>query len=447
MDKKDTPDLRVIDTSPVLSAIPPEKINEPGFSVDWAEFVQLLQAGAEARAEKAKLQELREQQGGADTYTVSNANEFLARTSNVTFVVNRVFVKGYVHCWTAPKGNFKTTVFVYIALMLAAGRHLAKEHKTRGQVKVLFMAGENDTDVEMCLKATANYHKIPPEALANIDVLSNHYKVTEKTAREFIAANPDADYDFIVVDTTQAYSERVDRNKDENVAPYSEGIRILAQYYNAATETLNHPTKEAEKAKAIYMEPKGAGVLVDDTDGQGTIKKVGNVVYLYPNIKYRGTRFEGLAFEWKLVDDDPTLTYIDEDDDGNEFIAFHEVPIIAKSWASPPRKGTKQGKEPNWYDQLKGNQLRVVNALWAYWDENKRDPDYDDFVESLIPTWPAKEGVATKTIRQAIKRDTIGALDRKKIVFKDGMNLAFGEGKRADMLTLELRDPDDEEQN
>ncbi|SFL44897.1 AAA family ATPase [Shimia aestuarii] len=410
----------------LLDMVPPDKINDPQFQQQWASHIQATLTGQRQRkkdAERAKP-DLRARTLG----------EVLDEKITTEFVVENIYIAGYVTCYTGPKGSFKTTVAAFELLTFASKRHLSPKYPTLNFNAGCIFAGENYSDVKACFYATIHYHNFPNEVRDKIHVLDRSLILNAEAAEAFVAANPFANYDLIIIDTMQAYSSYEDRNRDDIMKPFVDAAFVLARYYKAHVKILCHPTKSSEDHNEKYMVPKGAGVVVDATDGQATQKRSSKTalqVEAYPNPKYRGARYDPLVYDMVIVNDCPELAYQSIDENGNEITKYAEAPVVnSVRLKSDAPKDAQTQEAPDWYTTLGKNQARIVDVVFGYLHTQKRAPDYDELVDHMLEDWPGRSEAKHK--KSDIKK-TLTGLQNKGILERDGSTLTLSFERRKEV--------------
>ena len=213
------------------------------------------------------------------------------------YVIDGVIQKRYVYTLTAKSGHGKTAVCLYLAICVAMGWDF-NGHETE-KTKVLYLAGENPTDVTNRLIVMCEKLGVDPDVI-ELDFVEDAFDLMRKSEELTKKLTDLGGYGLIIVDTLQAFARfNVDEeNANSEMSRFADNVlRPLTNLPGApCVLVLSHPTKNATKDDLV---PRGGGALLAAIDGNITLWKEGNgIVEVSPHHeKFRGTPFSTMVFE------------------------------------------------------------------------------------------------------------------------------------------------------
>jgi len=223
-------------------------------------------------------------------------SRYIASFEPPDYLVDGVLVTGRVYALTAMTGHLKTAIATYLGLSVASANSFAGLETRKS--RVLYLSGENDEDQKARVISTMSEFGFAPEddhftVLAGaeaIGILKDEIPV-ETAALGKIG--------LVIVDTSIAYFGGEDENGSVDMKAHASMFRELSVNLGGATVLiLCHPTKNPGKDNLL---PRGSGGFLNEIDGNLTLWRVGEMVTLHWQGKFRGANFEPLTFKMKLV--------------------------------------------------------------------------------------------------------------------------------------------------
>lgn len=230
--------------------------------------------------------------------------EFMAEGVGVSYVWQHILAKGWLYAMTANPGSGKTSVCLYMSVMMALGRPLMG--KKTMPCKVLFLCGENPQDVRLRMEVMLLEMGLDVDALdGRIYFTRRPFAIDDKAqmarfAAEAVAHGP---YDLTMIDTGPAHSSAEDENDNRAMHELAMAMRELMEPLgNPCTIALMHPSKGATKENLL---PRGGSSFVGSIDGCLCLwREPGDTTTeLFPHgQKFRGRPFGSMYFDLKPVD-------------------------------------------------------------------------------------------------------------------------------------------------
>jgi hypothetical protein len=104
---------------------------------------------------------------------------------------------------------------------------------------------------------------------------------------------------LVVVDTSAAYDLGDDENSNAQMKKHARTLRSLVDLPGGPTVVAAcHPAKNADPDNLL---PRGGGAFVAEVDGNLVCKKIGDVVEMHWQGKFRGVDFDPMAFQIDVV--------------------------------------------------------------------------------------------------------------------------------------------------
>lgn len=287
--------------------IPPEPGDSPerhtnGHTPDWGDYPTL-----DAYAEDLPFQDI---------------SEFLADFTPPNWLVDDLLQTGFLYTLTGATGHGKTAISTTLQLAIATGRPFG--HLKTRQRRVLVLCGENPTDYQMRLFATAQEMEIGQSELRNkITVLPRAFALPEYIATLLarIAALEaiNGPYGAIFIDTSAAYYGGDNDNDNAQMHAHAQTARMLTAS-GATVVMLCHPIKAANPENLL---PRGGGALLNAVDGNLTVWRTGTESStLHWAGKIRGPDFQPVMFELR-----PTPLADHHDAEGRQIGSIFAKPI------------------------------------------------------------------------------------------------------------------------
>jgi hypothetical protein len=184
--------------------------------------------------------------------------------------------------------------------MIHAGRTIGDLEAFKGNV--LFLAGENPSDLEARFIGMAVKYNLPVDQLPF--VLPGSFPLTEDGAaalkREITALQ--VPLALIVGDTASSFFPGDDENSNVQSGSYARTLRGFCDDCegNPAVVALSHPIKDATRANLL---PRGGGAFLNELDGNLTCwsEARGEITELHWQGKIRGPDFSPLGYRLREV--------------------------------------------------------------------------------------------------------------------------------------------------
>jgi hypothetical protein len=166
------------------------------------------------------------------------------------------------------------------------------------QGRVLYLAGENYVDIQMRWIAMAQQMDFDVETIP-VYFRRGPFKLSGKMDRLRIEVDQLDGVDFIIVDGSTAFFEGDDENSNAQAGTHAVRLRELTTLKGEpGVLVLCHPPKNAGDDN---LQPRGAGAMIAEWDGNLTASKDGSVTTIHWQIKIRGPDFAPLSFLLRTV--------------------------------------------------------------------------------------------------------------------------------------------------
>lgn len=234
---------------------------------------------------------------------LKSSAEFLKGFVPPDYILDGVLQRGFCYSMTAKTGTGKTAVAMCFSAHVATGQPLNGLRVSQGDV--IYLAGENPTDIQMrWLGLTQEMHidpqTVPVYFLPGVISVSQNVAAIEQDVKER-ALQPM----LVVVDTAAAYFEG--DNENDNVQQ-GNNARLLRSLTNLpgrpSVLILCHPTKRAADDDLM---PRGGGAFLNEVDGNIALKANDTIIGAEVQGKFRGPAFSPLAFKLDAVREHPLL--------------------------------------------------------------------------------------------------------------------------------------------
>lgn len=216
-----------------------------------------------------------------------------------------ILLKRFCYSMTAQTGTGKTAIALLLAAHVATGRTLCGLDMEKGQV--IYMAGENPTDVDMRWFGLCQVMDLDPDALevAIIPFAGPLSKYADTIRSE--CETRDVKPALVIVDTAAAYFDGKEGNSNEEQGDYARSLRALTTLPGEpCIVVLAHPTKGAKTIDE--MVPRGGGAFLNEMDGNiGVARSDGGLIGAQVVGKFRGPEFTPLHFALHTIRDVPAL--------------------------------------------------------------------------------------------------------------------------------------------
>jgi hypothetical protein len=211
------------------------------------------------------------------------------------YVIEGVLQQGFCYALTGPTNAGKTLITLLMSAHVALGRDIGGHEVKQGQV--LYLAGENPTDVRMRWIALCENLNIDPEQVP-IHFMDKTFKISatfEKLSQR-IAELELSNLVMVVIDTNQAFYEGDNANDNVQQKRWGQVCRRLTTLPGAPLVIVNsHPVKHAKEKEEMI--PSGGGSFLNEIDGNQTAIRDGELVEVHWTGKWRGSDFAPLTFK------------------------------------------------------------------------------------------------------------------------------------------------------
>ncbi|MET4254053.1 AAA family ATPase [Bradyrhizobium sp. LA6.7] len=228
---------------------------------------------------------------------IKSSGDFVRGFVPPDYVVDGIFQRRFCYSMTGKTGSGKTAAGLLLTAHIISGRPLAGREVAKGPV--LYLAGENPTDVQMRWLGLTQQMSIDPAA-ADVHFIEGVIPLSQNVdaiAKEITGRK--LELTAVVVDTCAAYFEGDDDNNNVQMGDYARLLRSLTQLPGGpAVFILCHPTKRAGDDDLI---PKGGGAFLNEVDGNVGMRKDDSLVAMAVQGKFRGPEFNAIYFELQAV--------------------------------------------------------------------------------------------------------------------------------------------------
>ena len=225
--------------------------------------------------------------------------QFISEYQVIDFLVEGVIEETRLYALTAPTGTGKTAVALALAESVALGvKFGALPTKQAG---VLFLAGENPTDVRVRFMAMVDRN--PALKDAPIYFIKNPFDIDASYEQIKFMLSVYSDIKLVIIDTLQAFFVGDDSNSNTQKIDFAKSLRKVCDL-GVATIVNAHPVKNPMKHN---NEPYGGGSFVNEIDGNLALwQEDDGSIEFYWCKKFRGV-FEPFKLELKHVEVDSAV--------------------------------------------------------------------------------------------------------------------------------------------
>ena len=230
-------------------------------------------------------------------------SEFMSEGVGISYVWQHILARGWLYAMTANPGSGKTSVSLYMAVMMALGKPLMG--KKTMPCKVLFLCGENPQDVRLRMDVMLLEMGLSVDALhGRIYFTRRPFAIDDGLqlatfASEAVAHGP---YELMFIDTGPAHSSADDENDNRAMHQLAIAMReLMAPLGMPCTIALMHPSKGATKESLL---PRGGSAFVGSIDGCLCLwrESFDSTTELFAHgQKFRGRHFDPMYFDLKPV--------------------------------------------------------------------------------------------------------------------------------------------------
>jgi hypothetical protein len=234
---------------------------------------------------------------------IKTSAQFIGDFVPPDYLVDGILERRYFYAITAQTGVGKTAAAMVLTAFVAAGRPLGSVEVEKGTV--LYMAGENPTDVQKRWLGVTHYFGMDPAALdvhfipGSMDLSQHAERISAEVARKNLQPS------LVVVDTAAAYNFGDDENSNSQAGNYARLLRSLTTLPGGpCVIVLCHPTKSASDPSELL--PRGGGAFLAELDGNIPLARNDSLLVAAPG-KMRGNTGWTLRFELEVIRNHPLL--------------------------------------------------------------------------------------------------------------------------------------------
>ena len=230
--------------------------------------------------------------GGMDTERlILSSAEFVESFETPDPLIESILMRKFIYALTGHVAKGKTSVALLWAAHVALGRMLGNLEVEQG--RVLYLAGENYVDVQMRWIAMAQQMDFDPKTIP-VHFRPGRFKLSGKMERLRHEVDALSGVDFIIIDSSAAFFEGDDENSNAQAGVHACRLRELTKFKGEpCVLVLCHPPKNAGDDN---LQPRGAGAMIAEWDGNLTATKDGSVTTIHYQIKIRGPDFSPISF-------------------------------------------------------------------------------------------------------------------------------------------------------
>lgn len=229
---------------------------------------------------------------------IDTSEKFLEKFIPPDYLIDRILQRGYLYTMTGMTGTGKTAVCLRLAAHVALGLSIGEAAVKKGHV--LYLAGENHTDVQMRWAALAremdfDYREMP------VYFSRGSFNLPEWIGGVRQLLEKHDDNALVFVDTATAFFPGDNDNDNKQMSDYAALLREFTKLPgNPAVIVPTHPAKNSSR---VTM-PRGGSAFLNSVDGNFTLRRRGGDSYvrLHWAEKFRGPPFEEIRFQLDRVD-------------------------------------------------------------------------------------------------------------------------------------------------
>ena len=228
---------------------------------------------------------------------IKSSADFLADFQPPDYLLDGVLQRRFCYSLTARTGVGKTAVAMLLAAHVATGRPLGGLYVAKGSV--LYLAGENPTDVQMRWLGLTQEMSLDPEQM-DVHFIPGVVRLSESAeaiSREI--RDKKLELALVIVDTVAAFFEGDNDNDNVQAGVQARALRSMTCLPGGPSVLLlAHPTKRAADDDLI---PRGGGAFLNEVDGNIALQKRESLIAASVQGKFRGPEFTPMYFELKAV--------------------------------------------------------------------------------------------------------------------------------------------------
>ncbi len=234
--------------------------------------------------------------GGGQPDMIRSSAEFVAGFTPPEYVLDGVLQRRFIYSITGKTSAGKTAIMLMLAAHVALGRPIGDRAVEQG--RALYLAGENDTDVQMRWIAMAQQQDFDIDEI-DVHFVAGAFKISELRERIRGEIEQLGDVTLILVDTSAAFFEGDNENDNKQLGEHARRLRSLTDMPGGPCVLVAcHPPKNAGDDN---LQPRGGGSFIAEIDGNLTAKKDESAIEVHWQAKFRGPDFLPLTFQLRTV--------------------------------------------------------------------------------------------------------------------------------------------------
>jgi hypothetical protein len=227
-----------------------------------------------------------------------DGDAFLQAFEPPAFVVRPVIVRRQVTAVTAHPNGGKTSISIQFSLLVNGLVKLPGLEADPG--RVLYLAGDSDTNFAVQLIGACEQHGIDPARLNDrLVVVPQRFPLAGRVEQIRELAQERGGFNLVVVDTRPAYSSAIEEDDNLQALADALSLRELTRIEGGpAVLVLCHPPKNAARDQ-LY--PRGGSAFLGEIDNNLVLWNDDGIVELGAN-KRRMPEFDALRWRFEAVD-------------------------------------------------------------------------------------------------------------------------------------------------
>jgi hypothetical protein len=222
--------------------------------------------------------------------------EFIQNFEAPDPLIEGIIMRKFIYALTGHVSKGKTAVALLFAAHIGLGKMLGNLEVEQG--RVLYLAGENYVDIQMRWIAMAQQMDFDVTTIP-VYFRRGRFKLSGKMDQLHREIDQLGGVDLVIVDGSTAFFEGDDENSNAQAGTHAVRLRELTTLKGEpGVLVLCHPPKNAGDNN---LQPRGAGAMIAEWDGNLTATKDGAVTTIHWQIKIRGPDFAPLSFLLRTV--------------------------------------------------------------------------------------------------------------------------------------------------
>ena len=222
---------------------------------------------------------------------IQSSAEFIEDFECPDPLIENILMRKFIYALTGHVAKGKTAAALLWAAHVALGRMLGNLEVEQG--RVLYLAGENYVDVQMRWIAMAQQMDFNPKTIP-VHFRPGRFNLSGKMEQLRREVAELGGVDLIIIDSSAAFFEGDDENSNAQAGVHACRLRELTKFKgDPCVLVLCHPPKNAGDDN---LQPRGAGAMIAEWDGNLTAVKDGSVTTIHWQLKIRGPDFAPVSF-------------------------------------------------------------------------------------------------------------------------------------------------------